>query len=303
MTAEEKRLSVRDAYRQLLGRNRYSQALREYCFTPWQDGHYYSDCSSSVCLSYAQAGLGFGLLNTVGLYASPRLKAVEADIREGVPTDPGRLRVGDLLLFAGSDPARAEWDYVGHVEMVGEIDGNRVVLYGHGSGTPSKKEMAAYCRSRKRARTSTRRGDKGLIRVLRFIADQGSGGECDVRRVQEALLALGYPLPRYGADGEYGPETEAALQAFRRDRGLDEGGGIDEDVLWALGLSGCLRVTGGSVYVRSEPRVHPGNELGVAHLGDALERRGPAKAGFHPVRFRGAEGWISQKWTRVEGRE
>lgn len=45
---------------------------------------------------------------------------------------------------------------------------------------------------------------------------RGETGE-HVRRFQEALLRLGYPLPRWGADGQLGTETLAALNMFLRD--------------------------------------------------------------------------------------
>lgn len=38
--------------------------------------------------------------------------------------------------------------------------------------------------------------------------------------IQRALIALGHPLPRFGADGDFGGETRAAMQAFQRKAGL-----------------------------------------------------------------------------------
>lgn len=38
----------------------------------------------------------------------------------------------------------------------------------------------------------------------------------DVAQLQEALIAAGYKLPKYGADGKWGKETEVALQAFTK---------------------------------------------------------------------------------------
>ena len=38
----------------------------------------------------------------------------------------------------------------------------------------------------------------------------------DVRRAQEMLMALGYALPLFGADGDYGAETENAVRAFQK---------------------------------------------------------------------------------------
>ena len=40
------------------------------------------------------------------------------------------------------------------------------------------------------------------------------------RDVQTALMAHGHPLPRFGADGDFGAETRAAMQAFQRKTGL-----------------------------------------------------------------------------------
>ena len=66
MTAEQKRKAVCDKYTTLIGRNIYSQTLRDYCFKKYTDDKYYSECSSSICHSYQEAGYGFGNLNTAG---------------------------------------------------------------------------------------------------------------------------------------------------------------------------------------------------------------------------------------------
>ena len=39
----ERRLAVRDAYRKFIGRNHYSQKLRNYYNKKYKDGRYYSD--------------------------------------------------------------------------------------------------------------------------------------------------------------------------------------------------------------------------------------------------------------------
>uniref|UniRef100_A0A6M3L070 Putative N-acetylmuramoyl-L-alanine amidase n=1 Tax=viral metagenome TaxID=1070528 RepID=A0A6M3L070_9ZZZZ len=48
----------------------------------------------------------------------------------------------------------------------------------------------------------------------------------EVLRIQVALIAQGYPLPRWGADGVLGEETEAALATWAADHGY-EGASID----------------------------------------------------------------------------
>lgn len=52
---------------------------------------------------------------------------------------------------------------------------------------------------------------------------KGDKGE-KVKELQEQLLRLGYPLPKYGADGDFGKETETAVKAFQMDYGLKADG-------------------------------------------------------------------------------
>lgn len=178
ITAAEKRAAVVKKYEEILGRNKYSQAKRSYAFKKYADGKYYSDCSSSIALAYKYAGHPFydnnGSYNpnTVGMYQAKNLRDVPVTIKNGVIQNPEVLRQGDMLLFAGSDNSRKYADCVGHVEMVAKISGSTVTLYGHGSGTPRATEMHAYCRNRYKQKTSTGIGNKGLLKVRRFIWEE-----------------------------------------------------------------------------------------------------------------------------------
>lgn len=51
----------------------------------------------------------------------------------------------------------------------------------------------------------------------------GSKGT-DVKAMQEFLLQLEYSLPKYGADGEFGSETETALKKFQKKAGIKQDG-------------------------------------------------------------------------------
>ena len=125
------RVKYHDIYKTILGRNLYSQILRAYCFTKYSDGKYYSDCSSSQCLTLRKAGYDISTLNTEGILTSSLFEDVAVKIVNGHITNPEVLKVGDLLLFAGNiDRPKAE--YVGHVEGVYEINA--------GSGTNEKVE-------------------------------------------------------------------------------------------------------------------------------------------------------------------
>ena len=69
------------------------------------------------------------------------------------------------------------------------------------------------------------------VRVLEAVFDDerllqnGSSGTA-VRLIQESLLAQGYALPQFGADGIFGDETEAAVRQFQIDTGAVKLDGI-----------------------------------------------------------------------------
>ena len=116
----ENRQAFHDAYKTLLGRNQYSQALRQYVYKSYH-GVYYSDCSSSGCYTLREIGLDCQDLNTAGIYNSNQFQNVPVIISEGQIVNPEILEVGDALLFVGNDPSRPL--QIGHVEYVYEING------------------------------------------------------------------------------------------------------------------------------------------------------------------------------------
>ena len=334
MTAAEKRLKVRDTYRRIIGRNLYSQARRDYCFKKYSDGKYYSDCSSSICYSYKEAGLGFGILNTVGMWESAKLVDVPVVIKKGQIQNPEVLRIGDMLLFAGNDSSRKAWGYVGHVEMVGEIVGGTVWLYGHGSGNPKRHEMAAYCRTRYNTKASTALGHRGLIRVRRFIGDEGATvytaaeaaatiagtygerilrngcvGE-DVRALQAALITMGYSCGSWGADGDFGDATEQAVRQFQRAHNCEVDGEAGPETLAALKAAQLkpvdaprlVRVHGGNCYLREEPNTDS-KILAVLYEGTSMDWLGETTDDgwlYVDYDYSGRRGWVSGKYGRLE---
>lgn len=173
MSATDERKKVRAAYSEIIGRNVYSQSKRSYCFSPYPGTKtYYSDCSSSVSLSYKKAGHSFGLLNTVGMYneIGKKFTKVPVVIEKGQIKNPEILRIGDMLLYRGTNGSRPQ--AVGHVEMYWGYDSKGVHwLYGHGSGKPKKTKMVDKNKSRYNSKTSTKWGNKGLFAVARFIQD------------------------------------------------------------------------------------------------------------------------------------
>lgn len=70
---------------------------------------------------------------------------------------------------------------------------------------------------------SETRGKLPLITWLR------NARHAAVRPVQNRLIALGYDVGKYGADGHYGSATASAAKAFQRDRGIEADGKCGKD--------------------------------------------------------------------------
>lgn len=55
-----------------------------------------------------------------------------------------------------------------------------------------------------------------------------------VTMLQKKLMELGYSLPKYGADGDFGAETEKAVKAFQKAHGLTQDGVVGEKTWSAI---------------------------------------------------------------------
>ena len=56
----------------------------------------------------------------------------------------------------------------------------------------------------------------------------------EVKAYQNSLLALGYAMPKYGADGSWGAETQAAHNKFQTDNGVATSKAVDDKTQAAL---------------------------------------------------------------------
>jgi len=113
------RQNFHDFYSTILGRNTYSQDLRQYVYTPYK-GRYYSDCSSSGCATYQRCGVDIPLMTTADMLNSSMYTDVPVEIVDGHIMNPEELLPGDALLFAGNIN-RPSLRYVGHVEYIYEM--------------------------------------------------------------------------------------------------------------------------------------------------------------------------------------
>ena len=77
--------------------------------------------------------------------------------------------------------------------------------------------------------------DPLLARVASGELALANGAKGDaVTLLQNALIDLGYPMPKWGADGGFGGECKAALSQFQKDRGLAVTGRLDRSTLIAI---------------------------------------------------------------------
>ena len=132
----------------------------------------------------------------------------------------------------------------------------------------------------------------------------------DVEELQKDLMKLGYALPEYGADGDFGSETEKAVKAFQLAYGLADDGvmnkGKDFDTLFAaldkIEPTGQKVEITGHVNIRSAPG-YDGGILGTAHAGDVFPYQGVSKEAegkpWYLIIYENQNAWVSSKYAKV----
>lgn len=219
----------------------------------------------------------------------------------------GTPKRGDVIYFYSSAKGR-----IGHVGIVIKVEGKKVyTIEGNTSGASSLITNGGGVRKKSYSMSSSYIDGYGSVdySVLDGAGDdglrRGDAGE-DVRKMQRALLAWdGNCLPKWGADGDFGEETEEALKRFQREHDLPETGVYDEVTRKALTGGGTLKqveVVGGSVNVRSAPGTDS-KVLGVAHKGDRIpyqgEKREHGGRDWYLVEWENQNGWVSSKYAKI----
>ena len=127
----------------------------------------------------------------------------------------------------------------------------------------------------------------------------------EVAAMQQRLLKWNPNcLPEYGADGDFGKETEDAVKAFQKEKGLPVTGVYDAATEAALiaTTSGHVLITGGSVNVRSAPGTSS-RDIGTVHAGDILIYQGVTEPAdgrdWYLIIYDNSNGWVSSKYARL----
>ena len=201
------------------------------------------------------------------------------------------MRTGEFIKLTDSKYTDAP-DYLGAGDiLVTKTKGHTVVVLSNGKyydGSADEPERAL--------------GD----RILRD-GDYGA----DVIELQTRLKAVGYDPGEI--DGEFGPNTEDAVEALQTAAGIAVDGEFGPDSLAALvKMEGTddpdepaddpedepagpsVEISGGNAYIRTGPGTQY-DAMGVAHAGDAFEDANPD--GWNAILYGGRIGWVSGKYS------
>jgi hypothetical protein len=141
---------------------------------------------------------------------------------EVVPLKGAKLEPGMVLFihdFKGGEPSRYKADGLGNAWHVGWYTGGRYEVV-HSSLTKGMVTNSTLKNGWTHA---------GWLKGIEYDGQQEVEDEMNLKRgdkgdavaeMQERLILLGYDLGKWGADGDFGADTEATVAAFQADAGL-----------------------------------------------------------------------------------
>ena len=197
-------------------------------------GHRVADCSGLFRWAYSELGeaIAHGSNSIFDRYCSAKgtlkngKRTDGADLLPGTAVFTGDAKEhGHIGLYIGngkvieaagtrqgvikSDVTDSKWTYWGELKAVD---------YGYPLSSPSTPPTVE--------RPTLRRGDKGDAVIL----------------LQSELIRLGYSLPKYGIDGDFGKETEMAVKQFQQDNRLTVDGVVGPKTWKALDGSEAMKM-------------------------------------------------------------
>jgi len=218
----------------------------------------------------------------------------------------GTPKRGDVIYFYSSSKGR-----IGHVGIVYKVSGKTVyTIEGNTSGASNLITNGGGVRKKSYSMSSSYIDGYGSVDYAAIgetvteglhRGDEGSA----VKKMQEALLLWDAKcLPEYGADGDFGSETEKALKAYQKEADLPVTGIYDEatrKALTSIGTAQRVEATD-DVYVRSAPG-KDNRELGVLKQGKTALYQGEKSAvdgrDWYLIEFEGKNGWVSSRYSKV----
>ena len=140
---------------------------------------------------------------------------------------------GDVIFYDWEDknPAAENTNHpnhVGYVEKVVDnvitvIEGNKGEAVARRTLKVNGKYIRGYGLPKYLAATNNNKVTEAKIMIELTQLSKGAKGN-EVKTLQRLLLALGYKMGNYGADGSFGAATEKAVKAFQKDKKLTTDG-------------------------------------------------------------------------------
>lgn len=148
---------------------------------------------------------------------------------------------GDLIFFGNCDHIGIVKDVVaGNIYTIEGNTSNRAELIVNGGTVANKmyslnsKYIKGYARPKYNETIEENSSENNTSNeIIYLLIKKGSKGNL-VRIAQEKLLQKGYVLPKYGADGDFGSETEEAIKQLQRDVHIEVDGIVGKNTWDAL---------------------------------------------------------------------
>jgi len=195
-------------------------------------GHNVADCSGLFTWAFKQLG-GYMYHGSNTMFK--KYSIATGELKNGQRTDGEKLKPGTAVYTGTKDDHGHVGLYIGGGWVI-EAKGTQ---YGVVRSSIAEKKWTwwgeltgvSYSGENATVEPPVSGDDKVVLPMLR----RGDKGE-KVAYLQTLLMNHGYALPKYGADGDFGAETEKAVKAFQRDWGLKEDGVVGEKT-WSMLLT------------------------------------------------------------------
>ena len=124
----------------------------------------------------------------------------------------------------------------------------------------------------------------------------------EVADLQKVLVALGFPLPRFGIDGIRGPETNAAISQFQSANGLPSTSEPDQKTIEKLNAILKSKPDIASKLTKStEADVKSARAVEFTGKGDASKGIGLSNSARHAIEFFMSKGWTLEQAAGIVG--
>lgn len=241
---EKKSNNDLDHFTKNAGSNNYTRFGRDFGLNPAQW------CGMFVSMVFVEV---FGKENAKrllcgGLHSyTPTGASYFKNAKQYIKRGKGKPKVGDVIFFYSSAKGR-----IGHVGIVTKVTAskvytvegntsgaNKLVTNGGGVCEKSYNLTSSYIDGYGRVKYDDEKTDtkkietEGKNMIALNTLRKGDEGK-QVKTVQRLLLAMGYKLPEYGADGDFGDETIEAVKKFQKANKLTVDGIVGANTWCAL---------------------------------------------------------------------